>query len=69
MLINFSFFFKFYKSCDKWKKEVDDNPDAIIEKKKYENTEEFKLMMKTVSDRLGYTSSLQISKLLQICRF
>ncbi|XP_032795585.1 multiple inositol polyphosphate phosphatase 1 [Daphnia magna] len=47
---------RFYRTCDKWLKEVDENPDATIEKKLFEKTPEFLSMIKSVSDRLGFTS-------------
>ncbi len=51
---------QFYKTCDKWLKEVDNNPDATIEKKKYEKSEEFLNMIRSVSRRLGYTDPLEL---------
>lgn len=53
-------FLQFYKSCDKWKKEVDDNPDAILEKTKFEGTVEFKSMIQSVSERLGFETALSL---------
>ena len=54
-------FLQFYKACNKWLKEVDENPEATIEKKKFEGTPEFLSMMKSVSSRLGFDASLDLS--------
>lgn len=63
---------RFYKSCQKWKQEVDDNPEAIIERTLFEQTNEFLSMIKSVSDRLGFEKTLNltdINMLYTMCSF
>ena len=52
---------QFYKSCNKWKQTVDDNPDAILEKTLYEQSSEFNNMLQAVSIRLGFKATLNLS--------
>lgn len=63
---------RFYKTCQKWKEEVKKNPDAVMEKTLFEQTDEFLLMIKSISDRLGFEKSLsldEIEKLYMMCSF
>ena len=56
---------QFYKSCNKWKQTVDDNPDAILEKTLYEQSSEFNNMLQAVSTRLGFKATLNLSIIFQ----
>jgi len=63
---------RFYKTCPKWKQEVDDNPDAVQEKTLFEQSDEFLSMIQSVSDRLGFETSLSlddIDRFYMMCSF
>lgn len=51
---------RFYKLCSKWKKEVDKNPEAVKERRKFEESEEMKKVLNEVSSRLGFNNDLHL---------
>lgn len=45
---------RFYKLCPKWRKEVDKNPESQREIKLFSQTNIFKDLIKSVSNKLGF---------------
>ncbi|CAL7947580.1 unnamed protein product [Xylocopa violacea] len=45
---------RFYKRCQRWRFEVDKNPNAQIEKEKFLKSKIYKKMLRDVSQRIGY---------------
>lgn len=63
---------KFYKTCRKWKEEVDDNDDARKEQQRFRNGPEMKKVVRDVSSRLGFKQNLSfddIHLMFSICRY
>lgn len=63
---------KFYKTCKKWKEEVDDNDDAKEERTRFRNGPEMQRVVGAVSKRLGYEQRLSfedVHLMFAMCRF
>ena len=53
---------QFYKTCRRWKVEVDDNPEAIREKTLFEASHEMDRVLQSVSERLGFSQGLSLAE-------
>nr|CAD7440358.1 unnamed protein product [Timema bartmani] len=51
---------RFYKSCQRWKIQVDKNPESLIERFKFENGPEMKAAAIDINKRLGLNGILDI---------
>nr|CAI5859808.1 unnamed protein product [Callosobruchus analis] len=49
---------RFYKLCEKWNKEIKKNPEALLEKKLFENDIEMKNIVNNINQRLGFKTFL-----------
>ncbi|VEN59241.1 unnamed protein product [Callosobruchus maculatus] len=49
---------RFYKLCEKWNKNIKKNPEALLEKKLFENGSEMKQTVNNINQRLGFKSFL-----------
>ncbi|PBC26190.1 Multiple inositol polyphosphate phosphatase [Apis cerana cerana] len=45
---------RFYKRCERWRSEIDKNPNSRVEKDKFLKSEIYKKMLDDVSKRIGY---------------
>ncbi|KAK4014322.1 hypothetical protein OUZ56_026848 [Daphnia magna] len=52
---------RFDEVCDKWKKKVHANSDALIERTLFEESDDFLSMLQSVTHRLGFFSTLNFS--------
>ena len=61
---------RFYKRCQRWRSEVDKNPDSRIEKEKFLKSNVYKKMLEDVSRRIGYQVDHEIVHLMYVmCGF
>lgn len=63
---------KFYKTCRKWKEEVDDNEEARKEQQRFRDGPEMKKVVRDVSSRLGFKENLSfedIHLMFSMCRY
>ncbi|VEN59243.1 unnamed protein product [Callosobruchus maculatus] len=57
---------RFYKLCEKWNKNIKKNPEALLEKKLFENGSEMKQTVNNINQRLGFKSFLTAGKYLML---
>ncbi|KAK0160827.1 hypothetical protein PV328_008194 [Microctonus aethiopoides] len=61
---------RFYKACEKWERDVDDNPDAYAEVTKFKNSSTITNMLKDLSDRFHFEFNYDKIKLIrEMCAF
>ncbi|KOC67227.1 Multiple inositol polyphosphate phosphatase 1 [Habropoda laboriosa] len=61
---------RFYKRCQRWRSEVDKNPEAQIEKEKFLKSQTYKKMLEDVSKRIGYQVDHEMIRLMHLmCGF
>jgi len=53
---------QFDEICEKWRKEVHKKKKALIEKTLFEESSEILSVIKSVTNRLGFLSPLNLSK-------
>ncbi|XP_053607152.1 multiple inositol polyphosphate phosphatase 1-like isoform X2 [Plodia interpunctella] len=61
-----------YKSCEKWKNEVEDNNDTLTQKRIFQSKQEFREMITNVSLRLGFNYDIHptlVYNMYQMCRY
>lgn len=61
---------RFYKGCQRWRLEVDKNPDAQIEKEKFVRSKIYTKMLQDVSKRIGHQIDYETASLMyMLCKF
>jgi len=53
---------QFYKLCQRWRTEVDKNPNSLLERMKFEKGPEMSAAVKDVSLRLGFNKTMSIGE-------
>jgi multiple inositol-polyphosphate phosphatase/2,3-bisphosphoglycerate 3-phosphatase len=63
---------RFYKLCNKWRKEVSKNPAAVAERRKFEQSEFMAKTIEAINRRLGFSDELDLNDIhamYMVCSF
>ncbi|RLU19631.1 hypothetical protein DMN91_008188 [Ooceraea biroi] len=61
---------RFYKACPRWRQQVDKNPDAMLEKRRFLNSEVVADMLNNITKRIAYKINYDTAHLMHtMCAF